>query len=344
MSTSYPTSLQDLDATRGTASQSLSSPSHVTHHTNEDDTIEALETKVGVDNSAVTSSIDYKLKNSASINPGHKHTLAAGISDVTITTPVNGNGLFYNGSAWVNTDVNVADASTTVKGVTKMSTAPAVANNPIAVGDNDARVPTTDENDALAGTSGTPSSSNKYVTNDDTATAATASKVARRLAGGNITVVTESQGNNSTNAASTAYVDAYSPLTKNGIATRAGNTASGSQTIAHGLGRTPKKVRIYAIHSYTSYLNNHAPVSDGSYDGTNTACLYRQGNLSGGDGPLYNSDTSKIIYLHFTGSGAYARQDASVSVDATNITLTWTLTESSASYNSANIIMLWEVQ
>lgn len=60
---------------------------------------------------------------------------------------------------------------------------------------------------AIAGTSGTPSGTNKFVTNDDTATAATADKVARRLAGGNITVVTETQGNNSTNAASTAYVD-----------------------------------------------------------------------------------------------------------------------------------------
>ena len=67
---------------------------------------------------------------------------------------------------------------------------------------------TEDQQDALVGTSGTPSATNKYVTNDDTATAATADKVARRLANGNITVVTESLGNNSTNAASTAYVDA----------------------------------------------------------------------------------------------------------------------------------------
>lgn len=44
-----------------------------------------------------------------------------------------------------------ADASTTIKGITKLSTAPASAANPIAVGDNDPRVPTTDENDALAG-------------------------------------------------------------------------------------------------------------------------------------------------------------------------------------------------
>lgn len=60
--------------------------------------------------------------------------------------------------------------------------------------------------DALAGTSGTPSTSNKYVTNDDTATAATADKVARRLAGGNVTLVTETTGNNTTNGATTAFV------------------------------------------------------------------------------------------------------------------------------------------
>jgi hypothetical protein len=59
MSTTFPTSIQDLDATRGSSSSTLNNPSHVTHHTTEDDTIEALQAKVGVDNSAVTSSLDY---------------------------------------------------------------------------------------------------------------------------------------------------------------------------------------------------------------------------------------------------------------------------------------------
>jgi hypothetical protein len=55
------------------------------------------------------------------------------------------------------------DASDTTKGVTKLTLAAATPTNPLAVGDNDPRVPTQNENDALAGT-GTPSSSNKYVT------------------------------------------------------------------------------------------------------------------------------------------------------------------------------------
>lgn len=59
------------------------------------------------------------------------------------------------------------DASTSVKGNTRLSVAPVSSTIPIAVGDNDARVPTTGENDALVGTDGTPSSTNKYVTNSD---------------------------------------------------------------------------------------------------------------------------------------------------------------------------------
>jgi hypothetical protein len=63
--------------------------------------------------------------------------------------------------------IPIADASTTVKWPTKLSVAPASASNPIAVGDNDPRVPTQWENDALAGTFGTPSSTNKFVTETD---------------------------------------------------------------------------------------------------------------------------------------------------------------------------------
>ena len=68
------------------------------------------------------------------------------------------------------------DATISTKGISKMSVAPVSTSSPISVGDNDPRVPTQSENDAMVGTSGTPSSTNKFVTNDDTATAATANK------------------------------------------------------------------------------------------------------------------------------------------------------------------------
>lgn len=76
------------------------------------------------------------------------------------------------------------DASTTIKGISRISVAPVSPTVPISVGTNDPRVPTQDENDALVGTSGAPSSSNKYVTNADTAVTSTANKVPRGNASG----------------------------------------------------------------------------------------------------------------------------------------------------------------
>ena len=57
-------------------------------------------------------------------------------------------------------------ATTAILGLTTMSTAPADPATPIAVGTNDTRLPTQDENNAIAGGGnfGTPSSSNKFIT------------------------------------------------------------------------------------------------------------------------------------------------------------------------------------
>ena len=108
-----------------------------------------------------------------------------------LTTEVSGNKLSWTkGDTYVNlgTDTpqmlqwlkeyidgiaiaGAPDASTTTKGIVKMSTAPASPTSPIAVGDNDPRVPTTDISNALAGTPGTPSATNKFVTQAKSVTA-----------------------------------------------------------------------------------------------------------------------------------------------------------------------------
>lgn len=83
-------------------------------------------------------------------------------------------------------DVAIAgapDATNSVKGITKLSVAAVSPTDPIAVGDNDTRVPTQGENDALQGTSGTPSNTNRYVTNDDTTSTPTADAVVRGESG-----------------------------------------------------------------------------------------------------------------------------------------------------------------
>lgn len=58
------------------------------------------------------------------------------------------------------------DASTTTKGVSKLSVAPVDSQDPIAVGDNDPRIPSADSAAAAAGTVGTPSDTNRFVTQD----------------------------------------------------------------------------------------------------------------------------------------------------------------------------------
>lgn len=116
MITLFPTNLQDLDATRGTDSQPLSQPNHVTHHKLEDDTNEAIQLKLGIDNSADTTSIDYKLKNPASSNPGHKHTLAQGATDITATpTELNYVG-GVTSAIQTQLDAKIAKALVTTKG------------------------------------------------------------------------------------------------------------------------------------------------------------------------------------------------------------------------------------
>jgi hypothetical protein len=61
MATNFPASLDSL--TNPAAGDSLSSPSHSAQHANVNDAVEALQAKVGVDGSAVTSSLDYKVAN-----------------------------------------------------------------------------------------------------------------------------------------------------------------------------------------------------------------------------------------------------------------------------------------
>ena len=59
MATNFPTSLDNL--TNPAGSDPVNNPSHATQHANINDAIENLETKVGVNNSTVTTSLDYRV-------------------------------------------------------------------------------------------------------------------------------------------------------------------------------------------------------------------------------------------------------------------------------------------
>jgi hypothetical protein len=310
--TTFPTALQDLDATRGSASDPTSAPDHAAHHALEDATIEAIQTKLGINSSADTGSIDYLLKSVLSIDPGHKHTATSlaialsNLTDVLLTSPADGNGLIFDGASgkWKNSTSSVADASTTVKGITKLSVAPASPTAPIAVGDNDGRVPTQNENDALAGTSGTAvSSSNKLVDAADVATTSTNNKIVRANGSGQI---------------DHSFINT---LYASGATTKTMNDASGTQTIPHGLGVTPKAFKVTAM-----YVSN-SPKAGLSISFNNN----NMSNLSTAE--AIDSNTNFLL-VH--SSGNY--QSGTISVDATNISIVWTKTGSPG--NVANLI--WE--
>jgi len=61
MATNFPASLDSL--TNPSATDTLDSPPHDEQHADANDAIEALQTKVGVDSSADTNSLDFKVNN-----------------------------------------------------------------------------------------------------------------------------------------------------------------------------------------------------------------------------------------------------------------------------------------
>lgn len=112
MATNFPASLDSL--TNPTSTQTLNSPSHSSQHANINDAVEAIQTKVGVDNSAVTSSLDYKVRVGnpiGAITMWSTNTAPTGwlICDGTAVSRSTYSGLF----AVIGTTFGSGDGSTT---------------------------------------------------------------------------------------------------------------------------------------------------------------------------------------------------------------------------------------
>lgn len=113
MATNFPTTLDDSTSLPVEAASTPLSTNHVPSHQNLTDSVIALETKVGVNSSAIATSLDYLVKNTASSNPGHKHTLANGATDIT-ATPTELNYVSGVTSA-IQTQINTANSNATQK-------------------------------------------------------------------------------------------------------------------------------------------------------------------------------------------------------------------------------------
>lgn len=87
MATSFPSGLDAL--TNPTSADGLNSPDHAGQHADANDAIEALEAKVGVNSSAVTTSHDYLIKNNT----------PAGVINMWATTTAPTSWLLCDGTA-----------------------------------------------------------------------------------------------------------------------------------------------------------------------------------------------------------------------------------------------------
>lgn len=170
----FPVDKPDLDANVGTSTTPLSD-GHVDHHQELADNVEGLMDKVGIDSSATNTTHDFKLSGVADGDKAGSLTGTETFTNKTLTSPVinvtsdaEGDVYYRDGSG--NFARLAIGSANNVLQVNAGATAPEWAA---------ASTVTSDEKDALAGTSGTPSTSNKYVTNDDTSDSAGSGKVVR---------------------------------------------------------------------------------------------------------------------------------------------------------------------
>jgi len=176
----------------------------------------------------------------------------------------------YQGGAWstIASGSTQPNASTTVLGKIKTDVEP--ASDPVAL------ITDNPKYDALAGTSGTPSSSNKYVTNDDTSNSGASSKVVRL----NGTSYPAADGSSITNIATLAKIFgtwADGAVTFDGSTTILGLVPSGNiYTMTRDIHCTditinvwvtirPAGYRIYA----TGTLTNNGTISNNWGNGGN---------------------------------------------------------------------------
>ncbi len=107
MTTNFPTSLDSLTTPSGAATLGGSTPTHTGLHTNVNDAVTALETKVGVDSSAVTSSLDYKVANRVQVGGDIGGTAAS----PQVTATHLGSALPINQGGTGSTSQNFVDLS-----------------------------------------------------------------------------------------------------------------------------------------------------------------------------------------------------------------------------------------
>jgi len=105
-----------------------------------------------------------------------------------------------------------------------------------------------------------------------------------------------------------------------GVSSKDLTDASGNQVIAHGLGATPKYIEIESFGGRTGVSMPSS--SYGLYNGSTYSTIYDATNTGGSTGTTSSSTAFVVIVYESNNNTEY--QTATVTLDATNITLAWT--------------------
>ncbi len=175
---------------------------------------------------------------------------------------------------------------------------------------------TEDEQDALAGTSGTPSSTNKYVTEDDVDDAATASKIARRDGNGDVLVATTPTDGDAAVSLTHAQDDlrkvqfSVADVT---VANTTTETAIATISLPGGVLKTANAVRIEAPISNFGIIRNSDITVRLKYGTTTIATALISCNDGSGAAAGFTTAGGKIEALLFANADT-AVQEGSVSI------------------------------
>jgi len=243
------------------------------------------------------------------------------------------------------------NASATTIGITKLSINPASPTSPIAIGSNDGStvnslLTASGVGSVITTVSGNaPSSGNALIDADAMPIAlsgATQGDILYNnganwvpLAVGTSGQFLKTQGagaNPQWAAAPTPFLGLFS------CGEVGSKSSTGTQTIAHGLGVTPKMVRIHATNTYQIF-------SHGSYNGTTASYTAAGIGISLSPGVVgVAGGTGLIVYIftNYSGGVGSIGSFASIAVDATNITLTWTA--GGSSFAGGGTPMEWEAE
>lgn len=109
MATNYPAGLDNL--TNPVTTDPVNSPSHAVQHANANDAIEALQAKVGTNNSLVTTSIDYRVRQLEANPVGTANKITQLVINNTGSTLAKGKVVYASGSVGASGQLRVSLSS-----------------------------------------------------------------------------------------------------------------------------------------------------------------------------------------------------------------------------------------